>query len=152
MIRLVQLSGPNGRRLAMVDEPNLVFLEGISSVYDLARRCLSEQRTASDLITASVGDDRVPYDEVYAGTSAWKLLPAADHPEEPARCLVSGTGLTHVASARNRQAMHGKPEDLTDSTFAKLKREGGAVAGTGSTPDVKPPPKIANDYNNSHLE
>lgn len=45
-----------------------------------------------------------------------------------------------------------KPEDLTDSTYAKLKREGGAVAGTGSTPDVKPPPDVTNNYNQSHLE
>ena len=28
---------------------------------------------------------------------------------------MSGTGLTHMASAKNRQAMHGNPEDLTDS-------------------------------------
>ena len=23
------------------------------------------------------------------------MLPAADHPDEPSRCLVTGTGLTH---------------------------------------------------------
>ena len=35
---------------------------------------------------------------------------------EPARCLVSGTGLTHLGSAKNRNAMHGKNEsELTDS-------------------------------------
>jgi hypothetical protein len=43
-------------------------------------------------------------------------MPAYDHPDEPARCLVSGTGLTHKASAENRQAMHagkkaGAPSD-----------------------------------------
>jgi hypothetical protein len=45
------------------------------------------------------------------------LLPAYDHPEEPARCLVTGTGLTHKASAANRQAMHAgaKPAVVTDS-------------------------------------
>ncbi len=115
MIRLVQLSGPGGRRLAIVDEPHLVLLEGISSVYALAQRCIAEHRTAPGLIAAVTGKERVPYDDVYSGASSWRLLPAADHPDEPARCLVSGTGLTHVASARNRQAMHGKPEDLTDS-------------------------------------
>ena len=32
------------------------------------------------------------------------------------RCLVSGTGLTHLGSAENRAAMHGRSEsDLTDS-------------------------------------
>ena len=37
---------------------------------------------------------------------------------EPARCIVSGTGLTHFGSARDRNAMHdggGAPAELTDS-------------------------------------
>ena len=39
-----------------------------------------------------------------------------DHPAEPARCLVSGTGLTHLGSAKNRQAMHSVGEaEMTDS-------------------------------------
>jgi hypothetical protein len=47
--------------------------------------------------------------------SPWRLLVPIDHPE-PARCLVSGTGLTHLGSAENREAMQGKGKtDLTDS-------------------------------------
>ena len=39
-----------------------------------------------------------------------------DHPDEPSRCLISGTGLTHLGSARGRQSMHATAaEDLTDS-------------------------------------
>ena len=46
----------------------------------------------------------------------WRLLAAIDHPEEPARCVVSGTGLTHLGSAADRNAMHGRSEEeLTDS-------------------------------------
>jgi len=33
-------------------------------------------------------------------------LSSFDHPNEPASCLVTGTGLTHRKSAENRQAMH----------------------------------------------
>jgi hypothetical protein len=61
------------------------------------------------------------YDSVYEGRGDWRILPAIDHPEEPARCLVSGTGLTHLGSARDRQAMHSRDsgaedvENLTDS-------------------------------------
>ncbi|MDR3698657.1 MAG: GguC family protein [Candidatus Sulfopaludibacter sp.] len=115
MIRLVQLKGPGGRSLAVVQEPLLLLLEGCVSVYDLAQVCISEKRSLAAVVKSLQGKEQLPYDEVYAGTSEGQLLPAADHPEEPARCLVSGTGLTHVASAKNRQAMHGKPEDLTDS-------------------------------------
>ena len=42
-------------------------------------------------------------------------MPPLDHPDEPARCLVSGTGLTHLGSAKNRQAMHGATAQMTDS-------------------------------------
>ncbi len=115
MIRLAQLQGPGGRRVAVVQEPLLLLLDGCASVYDLARTCLGENRSPEAVVASLQGKEQVPYDEVYAGTSEWRLLPAADHPQEPARCLVSGTGLTHVASANNRQAMHGKPEELTDS-------------------------------------
>ena len=52
------------------------------------------------------GSERIDYDPVYEGRSPWQLLPSIDHPIDPARCLVTGTGLTHLGSAKNRQAMH----------------------------------------------
>ena len=115
MIRLVQLQGDGGRRVALVREPRLVLLDRCASVYELAEAAIAQHSTVAVVAEKLAGGEQVAYDEVYAGTSPWKLLPAADHPLEPARCLVSGTGLTHMASAKNRQAMHGKPEDLTDS-------------------------------------
>ena len=115
MIRLVQLQGPGGRRLALVREPHLLLVDGCCSVYRLAMACLEQGRGAANVLAGLPGGEQLDYDAVYAGASPWKPLPSADHPEEPARCLVSGTGLTHMASAKNRQAMHGKPEDLTDS-------------------------------------
>ena len=63
-----------------------------------------------------VTGEAVDYEAVYRGESAWRLLPPIDHPAEPTRVLVSGTGLTHLGSARNRQAMHtADQEELTDS-------------------------------------
>ncbi len=115
MIRLVQLQGPGGRRLALVEEPWLALLDGCASVYQLAQASLEQGSSVSRVLEGLLGKERIDYGEAYAGASTWKLLPSADHPAEPARCLVSGTGLTHMASARNRQAMHGKPEDMTDS-------------------------------------
>jgi len=115
MIRLVQLQAPSGRRLALVREPHLVLLDRCSSVFELAQACMEQKRGARTVVESLLSTRQIDYDAVYAGASQWTVLPSADHPEEPARCLVSGTGLTHMASAKNRQAMHGKPEDLTDS-------------------------------------
>ena len=64
------------------------------------------------------------YDAMYAGTSEWHLLAPIDVPGEPSRLMVSGTGLTHLGSAKDRQAMHlagavktetANAEALTDS-------------------------------------
>jgi hypothetical protein len=115
MIRLAQLEKAGVRRLAIVEEPRLILLNHGASVYEMAQACIAERRNPSALLAKWGGSESLDYDEVYAGASAWRLRPSADHPYEPARCTVSGTGLTHMASAKNRQAMHAKLEDLTDS-------------------------------------
>jgi hypothetical protein len=69
---------------------------------------------------------------VYAGRSAWRLLPPIDHPGEPARCLVSGTGLTHFGSARDRDAMHNGHESEMPTDSLRMFRDG--VAGGRPAP------------------
>lgn len=116
MTRLVQLKKGNIRRVALVEEPNLRLLECCSSIYELAHMAISAGMKLSDLARQRARHETIPYEPIYRGESDWRLLPAADHPEEPARCLISGTGLTHVGSARNRQSMHAvSDEELTDS-------------------------------------
>jgi hypothetical protein len=104
-MRLVQLMHPQaGRRVARVSEPHLLVLAGSTSVYGLAQEAL--KGGLEQIVTALAIETKLDYDPIYAGQSDWRLLPAFDHPEFPARCLVSGTGLTHTASARKRDAMH----------------------------------------------
>jgi hypothetical protein len=118
MIRLVQLSHPGyGRWVAVVQGDYLHRLNAYRSVYDLAMAAIV-RRVSVDLLAAEDhGAERMAYQPVYEGNADWRLLPAFDHPEEPARCLVAGTGLTHLASAANRQAMHAQTGhvELTDS-------------------------------------
>jgi hypothetical protein len=124
-MRLVQLKAGKTRRVAMVEEPNLVFVQGsgtggFDSVYAVAQAAIAAKRKLTDLVNEHLTKERIAYDPLYRGDGAWKLISPVDHPEEPARCLVSGTGLTHLGSARDRQSMHlGQKEeqeqDLTDS-------------------------------------
>ena len=69
------------------------------------------------VVEANRGDEVLEYDAIYEGTGEWRLLAPIDHPEEPARCVVSGTGLTHLGSAADRQrdAWATSEEELTDS-------------------------------------
>lgn len=120
---LVQLSNGTSRRVALVDEPQLRCLEGVSSVYDMAQQCLQKSLSMAEQARRLATGEILSYDEVYNGRSPWHLLAPIDVPGAPSRILVSGTGLTHLGSARQRQEMHladqkappKKEEILTDS-------------------------------------
>jgi len=116
MTRLIQIKKGQVRRVALVEEPNVRLLDGCSSIYELTHMVITTGLKMSDVARQRARHDVIKYDPIYLGESDWKLLPAIDQPDEPARCLISGTGLTHLGSARNRQSMHATTdEDLTDS-------------------------------------
>jgi hypothetical protein len=101
--------------VARVEEPWLRLLSGSESVLALAEVAIADGLSLPDVVDQRATADLLEYDAIYTGVSPWRLLVPIDHPE-PARCLVSGTGLTHLGSAENREAMHGKGKtDLTDS-------------------------------------
>jgi hypothetical protein len=116
MTRLIQIKKGNVRRVALVEEPNIRLLDTCTSIYELAHLAIAAGTKLSDIARQRARQETLDYDAIYSGRSDWQLLPAIDHPDEAARCLISGTGLTHLGSARNRQSMHEiAPENLTDS-------------------------------------
>jgi hypothetical protein len=115
-MRLVQLRAGNERRLAMVEEPKLHLLRDFYSLHALAQAAITSGEKLTALVDSHLSGDGFDYEQIYEGFADWKLLPPIDHPGEPARCLVSGTGLTHLGSARDRDSMHlAKEQDLSDS-------------------------------------
>lgn len=119
-MHLVQIARGEERRVAVVREPELVLLREVDSVLALAQRALAEGRALTATSEGLLSQDIVSYDDVYEGRSVWKLLAPIDCPGDPHRVYVSGTGLTHLGSARDRQAMHAKPTareeaQMTDS-------------------------------------
>jgi hypothetical protein len=137
MTRLIQIKNGDVRRVALVEEPHVRLIGGCNSVHELGSMAIVTKTKLSDVIAKKATGEVLDYDPIYSGRSEWRLLPPVDHPSEPARCLISGTGLTHLGSASDRQAMHAiKEEDLTDSM--KMYRwglEGGRPApGAVGTP------------------
>jgi len=130
MTRLVQIQNGTARAVALVEEPGLRLLDGVRSIFQLAQEAVDSKNALTALIQKKATGEFLDYDPIYNGQSEWRLLPAMDHPEEPARCLVSGTGLTHLGSAANRQRMHeAKESELTDSMkMFRLGVEGGKPA------------------------
>ena len=137
--RLVQLRDATfSRRVAVVQDSVLILLQGVSSVYELALAAINSGRKISDLVDSVLTKEELDYSSVYDGQSNWKLLPSFDHPDDPMRCLVSGTGLTHKNSALSRQAMHEvTTEKPTDSMqMYQWGEEGGHPKG--AKPGVQP--------------
>ena len=116
MPSLVQLRHPRHGRAAAAVEGSALRLLAFPTLYHLASHALVQGLSLDAAARAADTSETLSYDAVHAGESPWRLLPSFDHPAEPARCLVSGTGLTHRQSAANRNAMHASPsEKPTDS-------------------------------------
>src|SRR5213076_1141757 len=106
----------DARAIALCDEPRLHVLAGFTSVFDLAQAAIAAGTRLVELVRQREVVQSLDYDVIYTGRSEWRLLTPIDHPHEPTRCLVSGTGLTHLGSAAQRQQMHEAVEsELTDS-------------------------------------
>jgi len=139
MMRLIQIQNGKERRVAVVEEPRARLLAWVTSVYTMSQAALVEKTTLTAMVQRHATAETLDYEAIYAGQSDWRLLPPIDHPHEPARLLVSGTGLTRFGSAQDRQKMHtAAPEELTDSMkMFRLGLTGGrpAPGSIGAAPE-----------------
>ncbi len=120
MIHLVQIGNGSARRVAIVEEPHLRCLTEVQSVYELVQQCLIRGIQLSERALALANGEVLDYDAIYSRSSEWYLLAPIDVPGMPSRLTVAGTGLTHLGSAKERQAMHlgdaaKSDESVTDS-------------------------------------
>ncbi|OJT97083.1 MAG: FAH family protein [Alphaproteobacteria bacterium 65-7] len=115
-LRLVQFRTQDGARaVAALDaEGRGRIVNGVSSTYDLASRAIAGGVSLeAKLADLGVGD----HVDVRAALAEGRVLAPLDH-ADPAHCIVTGTGLTHLGSAEGRDAMHKKlsgEDSLTDS-------------------------------------
>lgn len=115
---LVQITNGQERRVGLVDGEQIRLLDRRKGrdIYSFAMEAIEKGGVLSAVVESALSEELLDYGPLYEGAGQWKLLPSFDHPNEPARCMVSGTGLTHKASAENRAAMHKKSgAELTDS-------------------------------------
>ncbi|WP_336269542.1 AraD1 family protein [Vreelandella arctica] len=136
-MRLIQCVYQGQVHAAQVESDSQVRLLD-ADTYSLARRAIAAGCSLADIVEAAATETRLDYAQLIDEKS---LLPPLTHPD-PAHCLVTGTGLTHLGSADTRSAMHAKTQvsesELTDSMrMFKLGVEGGKPqAGTpGAQPE-----------------
>ena len=119
----------NNRRVGRVDGQTVSAIRGTSSTRVLALDAIANGVDLREEVERRGTDDVFEYESLMAKE---KVLPPLDH-EDPAHCLVAGTGLTHMGSAAARSEMHakvqGKEESLSDSMrLFKWGIEGGKPA------------------------
>lgn len=119
-MQLIQFETVSGqRRVGVVDSDRVRTVANTASVRELALAAIraghglsteAEQRGLADGL-----------DSLSELLSAGRVLAPLDH-DDPAHCLITGTGLTHTGSADTRNAMHQAaasaqpdPDKLTDS-------------------------------------
>ena len=138
-MRFVQLKNGTTRRVALVEEPKLRLLRDFHSMYALALAAISAGGKLTSIATSHLTEETVEYDQVYDRVGPWELMSPIDHPQEQARCMISGTGLTHFGSARDRASMHTVNEqELTDSMKMF---ESGVAGGKPTVGEVGVPPE-----------
>lgn len=129
-MRLIQFQSQSGqRRVGVVTDNQLTItpVQATTSVREIALEAARNNLKLTAFVSNRLSDERINYDELI---TQQRLLPPLDHPD-PAHCLVTGTGLTHLGSAQSRDAMHVKlqADTLTDSMkMFKLGLEGGKPA------------------------
>jgi len=131
-MRLVQFETRAGeRRVGRVtgDGRRVEVLDGVASVYDLA---LAAARDGGRLAERAARLPAAGEEDLETLLSGGRVLPPLDHPD-PAHCLITGTGLTHIGSAQARDSMHQvqAAEEATLSDSMKMFRlglEGGKPA------------------------
>jgi hypothetical protein len=121
-----------------VDGERIREVTGFASMYELALRAIERRSSIEALVQDSESGAQESYEALQRSQ---RIRPPLTHPD-PAHCLVSGTGLTHLGSAEARDAMHKKvarsESELTDSMrIFKLGIDGGKPASgeTGVQPE-----------------
>jgi hypothetical protein len=95
---LVQFASGAGRGVAALDAEGAARLvRGARTTLDLAHEALAERVSLAELAARRLGES--------VDLTRLRLLAPIDHPD-PAHCIVSGTGLTHLGSAEGRDKMH----------------------------------------------
>lgn len=129
-MRLIQYIDKRGRlRVGRIEDDRVHEVARVGSMYELALEAIAERTPLETLALATQGGAQESYQDLLQSR---RVRVPLTHPD-PAHCLVSGTGLTHLGSAEARDAMHKKvakaDNELTDSMrLFKLGIEGGKPA------------------------
>jgi hypothetical protein len=126
-MNIVQYINDKGKRaVAVAAGDGLHTIKGVTSTIALAQRAMREKKKLAALAKELSSERPESYE---AALKEKRVLPPVTH-DDPAHCIITGTGLTHLGSASARDSMHKKLDggeaELTDSLkMFKMGLEGG---------------------------
>lgn len=135
---LIQYRSAEGQRqLAALDESGCARrVSAAPTIYALAQFALRQGESLASVVYGASSGESVDLDAI---VREGRLLAPIDH-EEPSRLFLTGTGLTHIGSAKGRDAMHSAGKDMQSQSDSMkmflMGVEGGKPAG--HTPGVQP--------------
>src|SRR5271157_1901928 len=117
-MRLIQfIVSDTGRHAGLIEKDIVIDLTSINPNWQSIYRIFEEAQQAGKNLESYIYNSEFPKNRVTLsyfellkqkpGGKIW-LIPPLDHPD-PAHCLISGTGLTHLGSASQRNEMHKAP-------------------------------------------
>lgn len=118
LVQFVQEGGSRAVGVVSADGRTLSVLSNVDSVYRLVSVAFARGMGLAELVAERTSPVAADYDAIVAGR---RLLPPLDHPD-PAHCLVTGTGLTHLGSADARDRMHQKVADAGEAALSDSMR------------------------------
>lgn len=138
-MRLIQFETDNrSRAVGIVDGDTIRRVSSVATMRELALKAIANGRTLAAEVEAAGTEETYDYNTLL---EEMRVLVPLDH-EDPAHCLIAGTGLTHMGSAAARDQMNQKVQEggeqsLTDSMrMFKWGMEGGRPEG--GEPGVQP--------------
>ncbi|NIE73315.1 FAH family protein [Pantoea sp. Ap-967] len=125
-MRLIQFEQENGKRqVGVVEGATVTVVRGVETTWELARQAINQRKTLSALIAELGLESEHDYTKLLADK---RVLAPLDHPD-PAHCLITGTGLTHLGSAAARDKMHQQTEQTEEALTDTMKMFKWGVAG-----------------------
>lgn len=106
---LIQYRSAEGKRhvAALDDSGRATRVDAAPTVYSLAELAISRGESLAEVVYGAGSGERVDLEAIVRED---RLLAPIEH-EEPSRLFLTGTGLTHLGSAKGRDAMHRKEKD-----------------------------------------
>jgi hypothetical protein len=116
-MNFIQVERNGTRSVARIDGEQAIIVRGVQRMSELALRAIRNGMTLEEAAEEAGSGEALSYPALLA---AGEVVVPLDH-ADPAHCIVTGTGLTHLGSAAARDEMHRRADAETGTETDSIK-------------------------------